>query len=576
MTAKDQGAGRAAQDDWASDYATIEQICAETTREYLDEVRGTDVELEVMRTELLRRTEARVHLQNLARPKGWARLAAPSTLKPSEVAAVLIDRRRLVRVSLTGKSHEDEFDLLTLYSDDPADPTWGTYFDSEDAVGRLILRLAPHMPGTAVKDTLRILRAVAPFVPVCSAPNLVAVGNGVVDTETMTLAPHSPDTVFLTKIPWDWDPAAPSPSYTMPEDGQPWTFDWQIEQMHDDPEVQQVLWEILSAAVRNNVRWDKAAFFYSPFGSNGKGTIAAVVRSLLGEDNCASIQLTEFADRFALGLLTRARAIVTDENDVGSYSERSSKFKAVVTGDKFTIERKHKDPGDIVFRGMVIECINDFPRAKDKSDSFARRQLFVPFDKRFEGVERKYIKSDYIRRPEVMRYVLRRCLEMKHTELSEPAACKALKETYRRENDSVREFWGEFADEFVWDLLPTPFLFDLYKAWFAQVNPGGGRISQTAFTQSLRQVLEGDTVWDFSDPLRKTRTSTRMSRPEHLIATYDLERWMNPVYRVKGGGDPDKLCLPATADRYRGVVRRAPGLAAVGGQTDDDSATEEA
>lgn len=139
----------------------------------------------------------------------------------------------------------------------------------------------------------------------------------------------------------------------------------------------------------------------------------------------------------------------------------------------------------------------------------------------------------------------------------------------------MREFWGEFADEFVWDLLPTPFLFDLYKAWSAQVNPRGpdqpGR-----FTQSLRQVLEGDAVWDFSDPLRKTRTSVRMSRPgaphRHLRPGAVDE----PRLPGQGRGRPRQLCLPATADRYRGVVRRAPGLAAVGGQTDDDSATEEA
>ena len=31
---------------------------------------------------------------------------------------------------------------------------------------------------------------------------------------------------------------------------------------------------------------------------------------------------------------------------------------------------------------------------------------------------------------------------------------------------------------------------------------------------------------------------------------------MNPVYRVQGG-DPNKLCLPATKPRYRGLVRVA-------------------
>lgn len=536
---------------------TIERICAQTTEAYLREIAGRAVEPEDIRDELIKRIEAEVFLENGARPKGWSRLTAPQGLKPSEAARVLLDRHRLVRVSLTGKASEDEFDLLCMYSDEG--PTAGLYVDSEDMIARAVLRLAPHMSGVGVKDTLRILRATAPFLPACQEPDLVAVNNGVVDTSTMTLLPHSPDRVFLMKSPWDYDPTAQSPVIMMP-DGEPWEFCAWLNELHDDPEVVAVYWQLLSAVVRRHVRWDKAAFFYSPFGSNGKGTLAQVMRELVGEDNCSNIQLSEFGDRFALGLLTRAAAIITDENDVGSYSEKSSKFKAVVTGDKFTIERKHKDPGDIAFSGLVVQCINDFPRARDKSDSFARRQLFVPFDKRFEGKERKYIKSDYIRRPEVMRFVLRQALEMRHMELSEPEACRRLKDAYRRENDSVREFWAEHEQEFAWDLLPTAFLYDLYKAWTAQVNPGGGKISRTMFTQQLAQALEGDDDWDFADTVKRHGSRGRMDGPEHLIARYTVTEWMNPTYQGKGLSDLDKMCTPHLERQYRGVLRRSGAL----------------
>ena len=39
-----------------------------------------------------------------------------------------------------------------------------------------------------------------------------------------------------------------------------------------------------------------------------------------------------------------------------------------------------------------------------------------------------------------------------------------------------------------------------------------------------------------------------------MIARYRLDDWMNPVYRVQGG-DPNKLCLPLTKPRYRGLLR---------------------
>lgn len=536
---------------------TIERICSDKTTVYLAEIEGIDVEPEAIRDELVRRIEAEVYLENSSRPKGWSRLIAPQGLKPSEVAKVILNRSRVVRISLTGKQSEDEFDLLCVYSDSGL--TEGLYVDSEDAIGRLISGLAPHMGGVAVRDTVRLLKQWAPFVPVCREPDLVPVANGVVDTRSMTLHPHSPERVFMQKSPIHFNPQAQSPVITMP-DGELWDFDSWMDELHDDPEVVNVLWELLSAALRRNVRWDRAAFLYSPFGNNGKGTFAQVMRSLVGEDNCSNIQLSQFGDRFALGLLTRAAAIITDENDVGSYSERSSKFKAVVTGDKFSIERKHKDPGDIAFHGMVVQCINDFPRARDKSDSFARRQLFVPFDKKFEGRERKYIKADYIRRPEVLEYALLRTLQMRHTELSEPDACKALKDAYREENDPIRAFWTEFRDQFVWDLLPLKFLFALYMSWAGKANVQTSGMTQTKFTQSLVQIVDQDPVWDFSDSRAMQASSGRMDRPEHLISAYDLKSWMNPSY---SGTDRDKLCLPSTARQYRGVLRTGSKLAAI-------------
>lgn len=55
-------------------------------------------------------------------------------------------------------------------------------------------------------------------------------------------------------------------------------------------------------------------------------------------------------------------------------------------------------PVSFVFRGFMVQCVNEYPRVKDKSDSFFRRQLFVPFMKCFTGIERKYIKDDYLHR----------------------------------------------------------------------------------------------------------------------------------------------------------------------------------
>src|SRR5690606_14693846 len=108
-----------------------------------------------------------------------------------------------------------------------------------------------------------------------------------------------------------------------------------------------------------------------------------------------------------------------------------------------------------------------------KSESFYRRQLFVPFTKSFTGREKKYIKDDYLQRREVLEYVFWYAINRAgaaspgdYYELSEPAATKEVLAEYKDFNDPVRAFWEEFRLRLAWDLAPFTFLYALYKAWF--------------------------------------------------------------------------------------------------------------
>ena len=88
------------------------------------------------------------------------------------------------------------------------------------------------------------------------------------------------------------------------------------------------------------------------------------------------------------------------------------------------MNRKNRDPRDVLFNGFMVQCVNEIPRVRDKSESMLRRLLVIPFKKRFQGKERKYIKDDYLHRKDVLEYVLYHVLaETDYYELDEPAAC---------------------------------------------------------------------------------------------------------------------------------------------------------
>ncbi len=222
-----------------------------------------------------------------------------------------------------------------------------------------------------------------------------------------------------------------------------------MNELSDDPEVVDLLWEVMGATIRPAVSWNKTAWFYSMSGNNGKGTLCTLIRNLCGRGTWASVPLKAFSQQFMLEPLCRVSAIITDENDTGTFVDDAAALKSVITHDPFQINRKFKDPRTLMFHGFMIQCVNEFPKLKDKSESMYRRLLVIPFEKRFEGHERKYIKNDYLHRREVLEYVLYRLLyETDYYELTIPQTCKDMLADFKTYNDPIRQFCEEVLPMF--------------------------------------------------------------------------------------------------------------------------------
>lgn len=202
----------------------------------------------------------------------------------------------------------------------------------------------------------------------------------------------------------------------------------------------------------------------------------------------------------------------------------------------------------------MVQCLNEMPRVKDKSNSFYRRQLFIPFTKCFTGAERKYIKQDYLHRQDVLEYVLYRVLNMNYYELDTPKACQDALNEYKEFNDPVRQFMSEIMNQLVWDLVPFRFLYDLYRAWYAKNCGGKGEMkNKSTFKQEFLNLLKEYPEWNCEDPSASHKTGQKMDKAEPLIAEYDLQEWMNP--NAMGSHDIEKRCRPVLKSGYNGIVR---------------------
>lgn len=530
--------------------STRNQIIEDVTDAYIESLDLDNLPSpRVIEDELVTAINDGISLANEIRPKS-DKIRKLEALDHHSIAKLMLATNCICKINCAKEDSDEEFDLLAIYKNEGYNE--GTYRSEYRDFFEIATQYNPRLTNKQLKDVIERLKTLAPRVERCMNKDLIAVNNGIFNYKTKQLQDFTTDLVFLSKSHVNYNHAAQNVVIHNDEDNTDWDVESWMKSLSDDPEIVELLWQVLGAVVRPLVDWDKSAWLYSEQGSNGKGTLCELMRELVGPSACASIPLSSFSKEFELEQLTRATAIIVDENDVGTFIDKAANLKTVVTHDVLSINRKYQSVIKYRSYAFMVQCLNEFPRVKDKSNSFYRRQMFIPFEKCFIGQERKYIKSDYLHRKEVLEYCLYKVLHMDYYEFSEPSACKKVLATYKEFNDPVRQFWNEMKDEFKWDLLPYSFLYDLYKSWFRKNNPNGSVEGRNKYISEIRNIADGD-EWEAKETDERVRIQNRMNVPEVLIAEYDLVEWKNPTYM---GGDPNQVCTPKLSDSYAGLVRR--------------------
>ena len=554
---------------------TMNDVLREVTKEYLQSLDKNNPPTPASIEEaLLEKVTMVFRVENATRASAKEHWRIPQKLFPSQIADILMYLYPICRINTSdNQSADSQYDLLAIYQTEGENR--GLYVSDKDVFQNLIRKYNYTLTEKEFTDCMATLRSIAPRRMRTQNKDLIAVNNGVFQYQTKELLPFSPDYVFLSKSRIDYRPQVTNPVIHNNTDGTDWDIESWIADLSDDPEIIRLLWELLGAIVRPNVHWDKSAWLYSEKGNNGKGSLCELMRELCGYGFYASVSLSNMGKDFMLEPLLHASAIIVDENDVGIYIDRAANLKAIIRGDVLQINRKYKTPLAYRFHGFMVQCLNEMPRVRDKSDSFFRRQLFIPFTKCFTGQERKYIKSDYLHRNDVLEYVLHKVLHMDYYELSEPKSCKLALAEYREFNDPIRQFAEEMLPQCVWDVLPFSFLYELYQGWFSENMPSGTVQNKPTFINDLLNAIQSSSTWVCTSKKHQIRVTTQMDAPEPLLYRYKLVHWMNPNY-VHSSSQPDMMYTPAKGQyhnyRTRGIQRKT-NMAISEEEEDDDETT---
>lgn len=525
---------------------SLDQILHDLTVDYLKTVTPKTKKSQIV-SELYEKTLQTIEVENVNR--GKQKLPTPHTLHSSQIADILLHFHEIRLIDFIGTQSTTEKMTLALYQETGENK--GLYSIDQETFRTLTRDYDYTLTNAKMQEVTNYLREKAPRVVPNINSDIIPVENGLFNFKTKELQPFDPNHIIMSKAKTKYVPNPTNPIIYNKEDNYTWDVETWMSELTDDPEIVDALWAIAAATLRPYKNWDKMALLYSEQGNNGKGTFCAMLRNLVGTQSVASIPLVDFSKEFGLERLIGINAVITDENPVGSFLERPDMLKAAITKDELTINRKHKANLSYRFNGFIIQCINDLPQVRDKSDSFYRRQLFIPMTKNFRGVEKKYIKHDYLQRQDVLEYVLHKLLYLNIEELPNPQASQELLNEYKTFNDPIRDFFEDIQERLVWDTVPFTFLYDLYKGWFELNAPSGRPTNSRVFTKDIKNIAISTDQWE-TGTYRVNQTMK--STPEPMIVHYNLTSWKNNNYT---GLDIQKLALATfTSDTFKGLKRK--------------------
>lgn len=182
------------------------------------------------------------------------------------------------------------------------------------------------------------------------------------------------DVKFMNQIPVDFNKEAKCPMIE--------TFLSEVI----TPEDKGVLLQFLGYCMIPTTKLEKAMMLIGE-GANGKSTFLKVMTAMIGQENISNLSLFDLEKRFRLvgivGKLVNIYPDLPNKNlvEIGI-------FKAVVSGDPLTGERKYGTAFSFNPYAKMLFSTNKLPTTQDISPAFFRRWLIIEFPNTFNGKQR--------------------------------------------------------------------------------------------------------------------------------------------------------------------------------------------
>ncbi|MGW2821816.1 DNA primase family protein [Streptomyces sp. NPDC001443] len=309
---------------------------------------------------------------------------------------------------------------------------------------------------------------------------IVACANGLLRIRDRALLPHTPGFFNLVSVPFTYDPAATAP-----------TWAWFLREVWpDDPDAIQAVQDWFGYVLSGRTDLQKILLMVGPSRS-GKGTIARVLKELVGKNNLAGPTLAGLGTNFGLStLLGKPLAVISDARLSGNDNSQVVERLLTISGeDTIDIDRKYREPwtGKLPTRLMILS--NELPHFGDSSGVIARRFVLLSMTVSWLGKEDPTLFDRLAAEmPGILNWALDGLARLEHTgRITEPASSREAVTTMQDTASPTSAFIRECCTTGPACSVPVDALWAVWREWSEDngVRPG----TKQVFGRNLLSVV---------------------------------------------------------------------------------------
>jgi P4 family phage/plasmid primase-like protien len=201
---------------------------------------------------------------------------------------------------------------------------------------------------------------------------------------TMELLPPSPHWFNLAALDYDYDPKAECEQ-------------WKVflnEIFGDDDESKATIMEFMGLCLTTITEFQKGLFIKGPKRS-GKGTIAYIMESVVGEHNVEPQLMSDFAQDFGIETFVGKTLVAVSDARVEKtkLAGAAEKILSIIGEDKIKVNRKYKGALGVRLQTKLLFLSNMLLKIPDESGVLPSRFIYVKLSKSFYGRENKNLRK---------------------------------------------------------------------------------------------------------------------------------------------------------------------------------------